>query len=400
MPRVLRILNRLNIGGPTYNAVYLNHYMAPAFESKLVAGSIQETEGDFSYIARERGIEPIVLPTMQRPIRPLLDWRAYRELRAIIREFKPDIVHTHAAKPGLLGRLAAIHERVPVALHTFHGHYFSGYFSPLKTKLLLSIERYLARNTQAIVAISPSQKQELVSTYRVAPAQKVRIVPNGYELARFAEHRAQRRAAFRQAMGLGPDDYAVGVIGRLVAVKNHALFLQAFAELKALALPRRPRAFIIGDGELRQELEALCQALGLTYGPRAAAGEVDVVFYSWEADVASLLPGLDLVALSSVNEGTPVCLIEAQAAQVPVLSTDVGGVRDTMHADKAGLVVPAGDVRAFAGGMAQLMQASPEALAAMGRAGQAFVEARYGVQRLVSDMSALYTQLLAGQSKH
>lgn len=398
MPKVLRILNRLNIGGPTYNAVYLTQYLAPDFETTLVAGQIDATEGDSSYIAQERGIAPVYVPTMRREISPWADYQAYRFLRKLIRTHRPDIVHTHAAKAGALGRLAALHERVPVVLHTFHGNVLKGYFSPLKTRGFLAIERYLAQRSSAVVAISALQRHELLEEFRLCAPEKLVIVPNGFELDAFQADWQPRRARFRAGLGLPEGTVAIGIVGRLVPIKHHSLFLEAFARLRALTqVP--VHAVLIGDGELRAEVEAQARALSLAFDTAAARTPgACLTFTSWITDVASAYPGLDIVALSSRNEGTPVSLIEAQAAGLPVVATDVGGVRDTLLDGSSGTVVPPNDPEAFAQALLPLVE-SAALRQAYGQAGRDFAFGHYGVVRLAYDMAALYQRLLAAAGR-
>jgi glycosyltransferase involved in cell wall biosynthesis len=386
--KILRIINRLNIGGPTYNAVYLSKYLAPEYETLLVAGMKDDTEGDSSYIAREHGLEPVFIPDMRRNISPLADWRGYHQVQAIVRAFKPHIVHTHAAKAGALGRLAAAANGVPVIVHTFHGHVFHSYFGPLKTRAFIEAERYLARKSAAIVAISETQKQELSEVYKICPPQKIAVVPNGFDLSRFMHNQPALREQFRNQFGIRENEVAIGIVGRLVPIKNHRLFLEAFAQVRA-GNPQA-RAVIIGDGELRAEIEQQAHALGLTIG---TGGDAQVVFTSWVLDVERAYAGLDVVALTSLNEGTPVSLIEAQAAAKPVVSTRVGGVADVVRHNETGCLVPSGDVQALAAALQQLVQ-SPVQRNDMGLAGRQWVEQRFGYQRLVKDMAALYDRLL------
>ncbi|MBL6876442.1 MAG: glycosyltransferase, partial [Chitinophagales bacterium] len=233
MPKVLRIINRLNLGGPTYNAAYLSKYIGDDFETLLVAGMKDESEASSAYIVDNLGLKPRYIKNMYREINPIKDFRAYKELVQIIKEFQPDIVHTHAAKAGAIGRLAAYNCGVPIILHTFHGHVFHSYFGQLKTRIFLEIERFLARKSTKIVAISNIQKQELCEKFKVAPCEKFEVVPLGFDLERFQINHPERRIAFRARYGLNQEDVVIGIIGRLVPIKNHYLLIQAFAEVKA-----------------------------------------------------------------------------------------------------------------------------------------------------------------------
>ena len=160
MKKVLRILNRFNVGGPTHNATYLTKFLSPEYETKLIGGKKLESEAAFEYLLQENDIDYTILENMNRSINPLKDFKAFVEIRNIIKDFKPDIVHTHASKSGALGRLAAISLKVPIILHTFHGHVFHSYFGKLKTYIYILIERFLAKKSSAIIAISELQKNE------------------------------------------------------------------------------------------------------------------------------------------------------------------------------------------------------------------------------------------------
>ena len=226
MPRVLRIINRLNLGGPTYNVSLLTKFMAPEFETLLVSGAIDDTEESSEFILNQYGIKPIYVDEMKREIDFKADYAAYKKIKKIIAEFKPDIVHTHMAKPGTIGRLAAIHAEVPVILHTFHGHYFHSYFSPFKTKFFLTIERYLASKTDGIVVLSEKQRDEICNIHKVAAASKAFVIPLGFDLHRFNNNKEEKRIRFRTEYNLADNEIAIGIIGRLVPVKNHDLFIK------------------------------------------------------------------------------------------------------------------------------------------------------------------------------
>ncbi|MGZ5220954.1 MAG: glycosyltransferase, partial [Chitinophagaceae bacterium] len=253
MPRVLRILNRLAVGGPVLNATLLTRYMAPEFDTMLVVGEKESHEKSAAYLADTLGIQYVTIKGMGRAINPAPDYMAYRELKNLIRTYKPDIVHTHAAKPGVLGRLAASACKVPVIVHTFHGHVFHSYFNSARTKFFINTERYLAKKSSAIVAISDTQRDELVRQYKIASFEKFRVIPLGFDLGRFRTDQAQKREQFRKEFNL-QDEIAIGIIGRLVPVKNHYLFLKGIAHVLQNS-SKKIRAFIIGDGETRADLE-------------------------------------------------------------------------------------------------------------------------------------------------
>ncbi|MGB1018247.1 MAG: glycosyltransferase [Chitinophagales bacterium] len=391
MPKVLRIINRLNLGGPTYNAAYLSKYMAPEFETLLVAGMKDESEASSEFITEKLGLKPIYIKDMHRSLNPIKDRKAYKELVKIIRDFKPDIVHTHAAKSGALGRLAAINEGVPIIVHTFHGHVFHSYFNPLKTKIFLNIERYLSKKSSKTIAISNKQFEELCNDFEIDKPEKFEIVPLGFDLKRFYSDKEEKRLNFREKYKLGEEDIAIGIIGRLVPVKNHSFFLQAFKLLKEKT-NKNVKAIIIGDGELKEEIFAEAAALNLNIN-NTNSEITDIIFTSWIKDIDAALPGLDIVALTSLNEGTPVSLIEAQAAGVPIVSTKVGGIEDVVNENETAFLSEKDDVDTFTNHLLSLVE-SKEKRISFGEKGLNVVSEKFDYMRLVKDMKKLYQKLL------
>jgi glycosyltransferase involved in cell wall biosynthesis len=390
--KILRIINRFNLGGPTYNVAYLSRYLAPEYETMLVGGAIDATEGSSEHILNELGLNPVIIPEMKREISPFNDRIAYRKMKQIIQDFKPDIVHTHASKAGALGRLAASSCKVPVILHTFHGHVFHSYFGKLQTAFYKQVERKLASKSDAIIAISEKQKQELSLEHRICTPEKIRVVPLGFNLNRFRENQEEKRAAFRKEYQLTEDEIAIVIVGRLVPVKNHALFLQAVQRVFKQS-DRKLRVFIVGDGEERSFLESKAKELNLDFATERDFSAKPLTFTSWIRDVDRVLAGSDIVCLSSWNEGTPVSLIEAQAAGKPVVSTRVGGIENVVEEGKTALLCAPGDLDNFAKALLELINNDAKRLA-MGEAGWPVVGSRYHYTRLVSDMSALYQELL------
>ena len=381
VPRVLRIVNRFNLGGPTYNACYLTKYLAPEYETLLIGGQKEAQEASSEFIPQSLGVDYAILPEIQRSINYSQDRKAYRAIKTLIQEFKPDIVHTHASKAGALGRLAAAACNVDVIVHTFHGTVFEGYFGWVKSSIYKEAERYLARKSDAIVAISPLQKRDLVEKHRIAPEYNVEMIPLGFELGRFSENQDQKRLDFRAEHGLRETDVAVGIIGRLTPIKDHSFFLRALDRLRR----ENPnvKTFVIGGGELESQVEDQAAELGFTKGK-------DIVFTSWIEDVSYPLAGLDVVALTSINEGTPVSLIEAQAAQCSVISLDVGGVKDVVLNGETGFVT---NKEGFSSKLNELIR-NPELRNQMGVKGRKHALSKYSVDRLAQDMRSLYGRLL------
>jgi glycosyltransferase involved in cell wall biosynthesis len=391
MPKVLRIINRFNLGGPTYNAAYLTRYLPSDFETLLVGGMKDESEGSSMHIVNQLGLEPVILNEMRREVNPAQDRLAFEKIKQLIRSFKPDIVHTHASKPGALGRLAAAQLGVKVVIHTFHGHSFHSYFNPLTTSFYRGIERYLASKSNCIIALSEKQKHELVNVHKICPPEKVRIVPLGFDLNRFQEEIAGKRERFRKEYQLEPDEIAIGIIGRLVPVKNHDLFLRAMSILKHRSR-KKIRAFVVGDGEERAHLMEMCKQLGLDT-EKTSGDRCRVTFTSWIKDIDYVNAGVDIVCLTSKNEGTPVSLIEAQAANKPIVTTRVGGIENIVISGKTALLSETNNHVTLANNLLRLIE-DDELRREFGSEGWEFVRQKFHYERLAKDTADLYYELL------
>lgn len=379
--RVMRLFSRLNVGGPSLHVVHLTAGLRPlGYETLLVVGREGPREGNLLDWAQARGVECLQLAGLGREIQPWSDARSLVEIYRLMRRFRPTIVHTHTAKAGLVGRVAARLARVPVRVHTFHGHVLRGYFGPLRSYAFGLIERGLAHSSSAIVAVSEAVKSDLVAL-RVAPAPRIRVIPLGLDLEPLAG--SLPRGALRGPAGVPADAPLVGCVGRLAAVKDLDTFLAAAARVRR----ERPEArfALVGDGEERSRLEHLCRDAGLS--------EV-VHFHGWQRDMAQVYGDLDLVVNSSRNEGTPVALIEALAAGRPVVATRVGGTPDLLGEGRRGLLVAPGDPQALAQAMLDVL-ARPAEAQARADAGRAYVLAHHTTQRLVRDVDRLYRELLA-----
>jgi glycosyltransferase involved in cell wall biosynthesis len=393
MPKVLRIINRFNLGGPTYNVAYLSKYMAPEYETLLIGGKNGKTEGSSGYIVKNLGLHPITIPEMQREINYRNDYIAYKKIKDIIQRFKPDIVHTHASKAGVLGRMAASRQNVPVIVHTYHGHVFHSYFGKAKSRFYKGIERSLAKKTSKIVAISDIQKHELAFDHKIASEDLFSVIPLGFDLERFQFNYCDKRQDFREHFHIEKDTIAIGIVGRLVDIKNHDLFLHAFAQAKA-GTNKKIQAYIIGDGELKNKLSLLCKNLGLSisHAPGKEAG-ADVNFTSWIKNIDWAFAGLDIAALTSRNEGTPVSLIEAQAANTPIVSTNVGGIENVVLPGKTALLAENNNLIEFSDALLQLIS-DDNLRKTMETEGWSFVRDKFSYIRLVENMKDLYGQLL------
>jgi glycosyltransferase involved in cell wall biosynthesis len=420
--KVVRIIARLNVGGPARHVAWLEAGMRRrGVESLLVSGVVPPGEDDMSYFAESLGVRPHLIPEMSREVSPkdaLTVWKLYR---LFLRE-RPDIVHTHTAKAGTVGRAAGLLYRwlTPSALwgrprpcrfvHTYHGHIFHSYYGRWKTRLFLAVEQLLARlATDRVVVISPQQLEEIQGRFRVGRRGQFEVIPLGLDTRAFDEWPA-RRASLRREWGASDADVLVGIVGRLTEVKNHRLFLEAAALFKkrrafeaeagAGAGAGRVSFVVVGDGHLRGELEEYARALGL---------HDDVKFAGLRDDPENFYPALDVVALTSRNEGTPLTLIEAMANERAVVATAVGGVVDLLggvaegelrrpHAwqiCERGVQVRPGDAEGFADALAHLVADEPLRRALGGR-GREYVTRNYSVERLVADVLRLYEGLARG----
>lgn len=391
MPKVLRIINRFNLGGITYNVAYLTKYISPEFETMLIGGAEEKGEESSLHITDSLGIKPIIIPELQRAVSFKSDIAAYNRIKEIIKEFKPDIVHTHASKAGAVGRLAAIHCKVPVIVHTFHGHIFHSYFGKGKTFFFKSVECYLANRSNAIITISDLQKKELTEVFSVCDKNKTHVIPLGFDLKRFAENQDSKRKEFREKYNLQDNELAIGIIGRLAPIKNHQLFIDAI-EYVINNTEVKIRAFIIGDGETKKTLEDYIHSKKLKF--TASPGERKLfTFTSWIKNADWALAGLDIVALTSKNEGTPVSLIEAQVAGRFIVATNVGGSADVVGKDCGYLTNP-GDYEQYKKMLLTAVNNHSE-LSEKAMNNSEFVQKKFSYMRLVNDMENLYRELLA-----
>ncbi|MCC6976014.1 MAG: glycosyltransferase [Anaerolineae bacterium] len=335
MIRILNVISRLNIGGISPYLIPLTRCLREAgFDAQLAAGSVGLNEGDMSYLTTQAGITVLDVPRLGRDISPLRDLATVRDLVRLFRQQRPHIVHTHTAKAGFAGRLAAKLAGVPLIFHTYHGHVFGQYFSPAKTALYKLLDRFTGALSTQIVTVAQNLRRELTEVHHIAAPDRVEVVIPGYDLRAL---RALQRGdhSFRARLGIPPEAPLVGIVGRIVPIKNHALFLEA-AALAYKTIPEA-RFLIVGDGELRAQTEAQVDALGL---------RERVIFTGWITDLPPLYSTLDLLVLCSKAEGLPSSIIEALVTGVPVAATAVGGVVDLL-ADHLGALVPSEDADAL-----------------------------------------------------
>ena len=355
MKKILRIINRFNLGGPTYNAAYLTKYLEPDYETLLIGGQHDESEKSSMHILDNLGLKPIIIPEMQRSLNPYKDQIAFKKIQNIIKEFKPDIVHTHAAKAGALGRRAAYKMGVKQIYHTFHGHVFHSYFGSFKTRIFKEIERNLAKKSTKIIAISEIQKSELSKIHKICPEKKIEVIPLGFDLERFNTDKDSKRKEFRKKWNLKENEIAIGIIGRLVPIKNHTFFIDVIQEvLKNSKVPIR--AFIVGDGEEKQNIVNYIKNKNLDFSLNYNPATFQLT--SWIKEIDKVNSGMDIICLTSLNEGTPVSLIEAQASGKPIVSTKTGGIENIVLENKTALLSEKNDLDNFSKNLLSLVNSS------------------------------------------
>ena len=384
--KVVRVIARLNVGGPALHVAYLTAGLAErGYDTTLVAGTIARGEESMAFVADAHNVKIQPLVELHREISPIRDLRAIVRLAQLIRRERPTILHTHTAKAGAVGRIAALlarDARPPIVVHTFHGHVLRGYFGSVMSFAFRTLERLLACTTTALIAVSPEVRDDLVALH-VAPASKFTVVRLGIDLAQRVDNDGERRRETRRQMGLRDDAFVVGWVGRMTAVKNTDSVVQALRQLMERGIDAY--AVLVGDGPDRDHLERYARDLGVIKR---------CLFLGYQEDVARFYDAMDVLLLPSINEGTPVSVIEALAAGRPAVATRVGGIPDVVRDGVDGFLVDLGDADALADRLADLA-ADPIRRAEMGEAGRARVFERYAVERLVDDVDKLYRLLLA-----
>ncbi len=376
--RVVAVIARLNVGGPAVNVLLTAAHLDPrAHAATVVCGRVASFEGDMGYLARSLGVEPVVIPQLGPALNPFADLVALLRLYRLMRRLRPDVVHTHTAKAGFLGRLAARLAGVPVVVHTFHGHVLAGYFGPLRSRVFLLMERLAARWSHCVVTLTDGLAGDLTETCRITTRDRVRVVPLGLDLEPFTLT-PRHTGRFRSSIGAPEGAPLVGIVGRLAQVKDPDLFVRAAAEV-AREVPTA-RFVVVGDGELRAAIEGKVAALGL--------GRM-FTFTGWRRDMPDVYSDLDVVAITSHNEGTPVTAIEALAAGCPVVATAVGGVPELLEHGRLGRLVPSRGAPDFARGILDQLS-GPDRPEAVRRS----IAVRYGIDTHVRVLADLYRELL------
>ena len=379
--RVLRLLSRMNVGGPSRHVVHLAKELSlMGYETRLLVGIPESDEGSMVRLAEEAGVSFSVVADLDRPISILRDFKAFKDIVRHIYLFKPHIVHTHTTKVGILGRMAAIFCGVPVIFHTFHGHVFSGYFSENTSRFVVALERILARFTDRIITLTDGLKQDIAERFGVTERQNIDVVPLGLDLSKNL-NRVRNLSGWRKCLGLGSEVFLAGIVARLVPVKNHAMLIGAVAKV-VKEIPDFHLA-VIGGGELEAPLKALAASLGVA-GHVHFCGIVD--------EIEDVYADLNLLILSSKNEGTPVVLIEAVASGCPVAATKVGGIPEVLENGKYGFMLDSVP-ELFAEQLAKAVRASRD-IAALSSGDRQRFAANYSVAALAKRTDSLYRKSL------
>lgn len=385
--RVLQVIARLNVGGTAYHVTTLAGCVDQSrFDTLLVTGRLGKDEGSFEDMADRHGAHLERLDSLSPDLNVKADLKALFALIRMMRRFRPDIVHTHTAKAGTLGRLAArlAFVRRPLIVHTYHGHVLSDYFGPAKTRVFRAIERVLAPITDCLIAVSTATAEELVG-FGVGRRDRYRVIHNGIDLEPFLAIGPSDGEATRRELGVADDELLVLFVGRLVPIKRVDVLLDAAAHARSQGAP--VRVAVVGDGELRAQLEAQTHALGL---------DDFVTFLGFRRDLPVLTAAADLAVLCSDNEAMGMALVEAAAAGKPAIGTDVGGVAEVVPTDA---LVGKGDALGLGKKMAEAA-CDRAALVTRGAEARELVRYEYSDRRLVADIETLYDELLFARRRN
>lgn len=390
--KVLRILNRFNVGGPVYNATYLTKYLnSDIYETLLIGGKPENHEQSADYILNDLDISFKELKFMRRAISPFYDLISLIQIIFIIYKYRPNIIHTHAAKSGLLGRFAALlYYKKVIVVHTYHGNVFEGYFSNFKNKIILLIERFLAKHSTKIIAISKLQSNDLIFKYKICKKGKIEIIPLGFDLNKFTKNIKIKREKLRKEFNVMDDAILITIVGRVVPIKNHQLFIDAVNYCKKNST-RRIKAVIVGDGSDTMKIINYVIDNKLSYSYKELNKDCDILFTSWRSDIDSILAASDIVCLTSLNEGTPVSIIESMASETASISTNVGGVSDIIENNVSGIFCSK-EVKDYSENLLRLIEDDDLRLK-LAKNGKSISLENYNFKKLVSSIETLYQEM-------
>jgi glycosyltransferase involved in cell wall biosynthesis len=386
--RVTHIITRLVIGGAQENtlATIGGLRRKPGLEVRLISGPTVGPEGSLEAEARQVPGLLTLVPELVRPVHPLKDFIAYRQLIRRLQEQKPDLVHTHSGKAGILGRLAAQRAGVPIIVHHIHGPSFGDFQGPLANWVFTAAEQRAARVTRHFFCSADAMTRRYLAAGIGHPAMYTRIF-SGFNLEPFLN--ASNDPALRRQLGLGEKDFVIGKIGRLFRLKGHADLIAAFAQI-APEIPSA-RLLLVGDGLLRGELERQARGLGV-------ADKVIFAGLVPPGEVARYVGIMDCLAHLSYREALSRALPQALAAGKPVVAYDFDGADEVCLENRTGFVVRTGDTAAAARRLRQL--AGDAALrASLGQTGRAFVKENFSVEKMVADQYNTYLELAAERAE-
>jgi glycosyltransferase involved in cell wall biosynthesis len=391
-PKLLIILNRLVIGGQALDTIPLIYHLQNDFDILVLYGQKESDEEDAFFLLHQYpGIKTFAVNHFKRSINPFTDFLAFIIIYREIKKFKCSIIHTHGFKSGLIGRIAARFARVPYVIHTFHGHLFHSYYNRVISKFIIWVEKSLGKITTRVIAISDTQKKELVEKYKIFPEKKVSVIYLGVDEKLFLKSQSKNIDSFRNEYNLTDQTVAIGIIGRLVSVKNYTLFVKV-AENFVAENNRTVKFFVIGDGLLKHSIQEELDKKNILWCEKNTSHQNEsakIIFTSWIEDIAKAVQGLDIIMLTSHNEGTPMSLIEAQVCGKPVVATNVGGVKDTFINNETGFLVTANDAEMFTAKLKLLID-NRSLRETMGRRASLFASQRFSKQKEIDNFKALY----------
>jgi glycosyltransferase involved in cell wall biosynthesis len=397
-PRLLIFINRLVVGGQSIDTIPVAQQLSNEYDILIVYGQKEDDEMEYASLLNNNNINFKKIFSLKRSISPLNDIHAFFTMRKLIRKFKPGILHTHGAKPGLIGRLAASFAGVPVIIHTFHGHLFHSYYNRSVSYAIVLMEKLLARISTKVVVLGNEQKKDIIDRYKIAPAEKVNLIPLGVDVDAYVNNATLLRANFRNSAHLSDDAVAICIIGRIVPVKNHRLFIDVIINLLS-KIKKNVKFFFIGDGYFKTKLQDYLAKAAITSSSDIHNCSAKIIFTSWITPVTSILHGMDIVILTSLNEGTPLSLIEAQICSKPVVAVNVGGVRDTFVNNESGYLIEDHDVHQFTEKLLLLIK-NKELRKTMGEKGYLFAKEKFSKQTEVDAFRKLYADCIASTIKN
>ena len=372
--RVLRIIARMNVGGPAVQISGLMRGLDPErYDQQLITGFCASDEADYLE-TQAPDVRATRVGGLGRAIDARDDLRAFAELRRMIRDFDPHVIHTHTAKAGVVGRIAAITSKTDARLvHTFHGHLLHGYFSPAKTKAVIGVERQLAKRSSALVSVGQQVREDLLAA-GIGRDEQYRIIPPGLSLPPLPD-----KSEARHLFGIPHDSFVIAFVGRITQIKRPDRFLEVVRSISKTT--DRAHFLVAGAGDLAPLIERAC-----------AEERLPITYLGWRSDIENILSTSDAMLLTSDNEGTPLSLIQAGMAGIPIVSTNVGSVGEVVENGSTGILCGT-DPKELAMALTDLLS-DPVDAEVMGARGREFAEARFGVSRLVRDHSDLYEDTL------